>query len=98
VPAEGHHVATERQLPQFVVRLCLNCHAPLTYRQENVWDPTWRTEAHPVRCLVQGTFDLVCLWWERSPAVPMLGALWHLLVRAVIQLFHCFSLKGWDFR
>jgi hypothetical protein len=97
VPAEGHHVAGERQREGFVVRLCLNCHALLTYRQVTAWDPSWLHESHPVRCLAQGTYDLTCLWWERSPAVAMLRELLDLLVRAAVELLACLALRGWDF-
>jgi hypothetical protein len=97
VPYERHHVASKRQNVRFTVRLCLNCHALITYRQIRNWDHTWQTEEHPVRCSVQGTYDLVCLWYERSPAVEMLGELFHLLVLAFYELMAAWQLKGWDF-
>jgi hypothetical protein len=97
VPYERHHVASERQNERFKIRLCLNCHALITYRQETSWDPSWKTEDHPVRCVVQGSFDLTCLWVERSPAVEMLRELVHFLVLAFCEVVASLGLKGWDF-
>jgi hypothetical protein len=67
LPGEHHHVAGERQHPGFTIPVCLNCHAVLSERQRR-WDPTWLTEPHPVRCLIQGVLDVVEVWLKRSPA------------------------------
>src|SRR5260370_7455990 len=61
VPGQFHHSASQRQHPALGLHLCLNCHAILTHRQENMWRPDWKTEAHPLRCIVQGDIHLVCL-------------------------------------
>jgi len=97
VPGEYHHIASQRQRATFGVHICLNCHAILTYRQVTRWHPTWRTEQHPVRCIVQGMLDLLCLWWQRNPAVAALGDVWRWLLLAGIEMAQCFCLVGWDF-
>jgi len=96
-PSENHHVASQDQRPSFVVRICLNCHAIVTKRQVTQWDPSWRTEQHPIRCIVQGMLDLLCLWWERNPAVAALSDMWRLILRAGIEIAGCLCLVGWDF-
>jgi len=96
-PSEYHHIASKRQRATFGVRICLNCHAILTQRQLTAWDPSWRTEHHPVRCIVQGMIDFLCLCWERSPAVAMLHDMLSLLARASIEIAACLRLTGWDF-
>ena len=76
VPAQWHHPATERQQERYAalkhlgILICLNCHGILTERQCKAWDQGWRKEDHPVRCTLQGTYDVLWLWWERS------GRLW----------------------
>src|SRR5262245_32635773 len=42
VPSEFHHVASKRQHAAFGLRLCLNCHAIVTHRQETAWHPSWK--------------------------------------------------------
>jgi hypothetical protein len=83
-PGEQHHVASERQLPQFTIPVCLNCHALLSTRQYR-WPREWKTEPHPVRCLVQGVHDVVCLWLERSPVMrePAMAASCRALLAAL---------------
>lgn len=74
VPAQWHHLASERQQQRHMafkylgILLCLNCHGILTDRQSTAWDPSWKTENHPVRCTIQGTYDVLWLLWERSRA------------------------------
>ncbi len=66
IPAEFHHLAGRRQHATLGLRLCLVCHKIATDRQVSSWDPSWRTESHAWRCIVQGVLDLVWLWWMRS--------------------------------
>jgi hypothetical protein len=97
VPSHFHHIASERQHPTFGITICLNCHAIVTYRQMTKWHPTWRTEPHPIRCIVQGMLDMLCLWWERNPAVAAVSDMWRVILRAGIEIVGCLYLAGWDF-
>lgn len=105
VPAQWHHLAGERQQSRYAalthvgILLCLNCHGILTLRQSTGWEPTWSTEQHPVRCTVQGIYDVLWLWWQRS------GVLWwnhqvaelaHVVWLAALALFHLWGLRGWE--
>lgn len=65
-PSEAHHVASKRQHPTLTLTVCLNCHRLLSQRQYR-WHPAWKSEAHPLRYLAQGVYDVLCLWRERSP-------------------------------
>jgi hypothetical protein len=95
VPSEFHHVATERQHPTFGLRLCLNCHAILTRHQVNDWHPSWKTEKHPVRCVLQGLIDLIWLWLRRSHSGWSLVELAKLCLEAGWSLLALFGLVGW---
>jgi hypothetical protein len=79
----------------------LNCHGIITHRQRDGWDPSWKTEAHPVRCTVQGVYDLVWLWWQRSDRRlwdQQLGELAHVAWLALLALLDLWGLRGWDDR
>ena len=80
LPSEIHHVASERQCPSLIICVCLNCHRILSQRQYQ-WHSAWRSEAHPLRYLVQGVLDVITLWFERSPAAEqcrdLFAMLWH---------------------
>lgn len=39
LPLEGHHVEMRRNNPDWIINICLNCHAELTDRQL-AWDTT----------------------------------------------------------
>jgi hypothetical protein len=99
VPAQWHHVAGARQSSSPALYVCLNCHGILTDRQRNVWDPSWKTEAHPVRCLAQGLYDLFWLWWLRS-GVHMwrrqLAELVHVVWLGFLALAQQWGLRGWN--
>ena len=69
-PSELHHVASERQHPILTLPVCLNCHRLLSQRQYR-WHPAWKRETHSWRYLAQGVYDVLCLWWERSPVAEM---------------------------
>ncbi len=84
-PSELHHVASARQHPTLTTPLCLNCHRILSQRQYR-WHRAWRTEAHPVRYVVQGVLDVVALWFERSPVAKHCTGLFSLLVGAALYL------------
>ncbi len=81
-PVEDHHIASRRQHPTLTIRVCLNCHSLLSLRQYQWLDAgnDWRKESHPVRCILQGVYDVVSLWLERSPAADaardLLAMLW----------------------
>jgi len=87
-PSELHHVASERQHPTLTLCVCLNCHRILSVRQYR-WHPAWRTEAHPVRYIIQGVLDVVTLWLQRSPAAEQCRELFALLGRAALCLLPC---------
>jgi hypothetical protein len=95
-PSEFHHVATERQHPTFGLKVCLNCHAILTKRQMNDWPPSWKTEPHRLRCLVQGLIDVVGLWLRRSHSGWSLRELAKLCWQAGWSLMGVFGLVGWS--
>src|SRR5262249_21326008 len=95
VPSEFHHVASKRQHGAFGLRLCLNCHAILTHRQETAWHPSWKIEPHRVRCIVQGLLDVLWLWLRRSHSAWALGQLAQLCAQAGWSLFDAFGLVGW---
>jgi len=61
---EIHHVASQRQHATLTLRICLNCHSRLS-AQQRTWPPAWRTESHPVCCIVQGVYDVLVLWCEK---------------------------------
>jgi hypothetical protein len=95
VPSEFHHVASERQHATVGLQVCLNCHAILTKRQMTAWDPSWKNEKHPVRCLFQGMFDLFWLCLHRSHALWALGQFAKLCMQAGWALFEEFGLVDW---
>lgn len=99
VPAQFHHIASERQHPMLGLRLCLVCHKILTDRQVSAWHPSWRVASHPVRCIVQGMLDLLWLWWQRSgwrwwerQVSELARVVWH----ALVELFGLVGLSGWE--
>jgi hypothetical protein len=99
VPAQWHHVAGERQYPRLGKDICLNCHGIITHRQSTGWDPSWKTEAHPVRCIAQGMYDLFWLWWQRSGVHvwrTQLAELVHVAWLALLALTEQWGLRGWD--
>jgi hypothetical protein len=104
VPAQWHHVAgkrqgTTRQLKELGLLLCLNCHGIITERQRDGWDPSWKDEDHPVRCTVQGVYDLFWLWWQRSGRRvwdEQLAELAHMVRVGVLALLQLWGLRGWD--
>ena len=99
VPGEFHHVASARQHATFGLRVCLNCHAILTLRQETAWHQSWQKEDHPVRCMVQGLHDVFWLWWHRSHSGWSLGQLARLCVQACWALtgtYHVIGWAGWE--
>lgn len=95
VPGQFHHVASARQYARLGLRLCLNCHAILTYRQMAAWDASWRTEAHPLRCLTQGLLDVLWLWWQRSDVSWSLREVARLAWLAGLALGETIGVKGW---
>src|SRR5262249_6549895 len=95
MPGEFHHVASWRQHRTFGLHVCLNCHAILTRRQTDEWPPSWRTEPHLVRCLVQGLLDVLGLWLRRSHSGWSLGELAKLVAQAFWALFAAGGLVGW---
>ncbi len=97
VPGQFHHSASQRQHPALGLHLCLNCHAILTHRQENMWRPDWKTEAHPLRCIVQGDIDLVLLCLRRNPGNGVSHELIAFLWRSFLALFDGCGLVGWAF-
>jgi hypothetical protein len=105
VPAQWHHLASERQQKKYValkhvgILLCLNCHGILTERQCTGWDPSWRTEQHPVRCTVQGTYDVLWLWWQRSGMLwwnHQFGELAHVVWTTLLALLQYWGLRTWE--
>jgi hypothetical protein len=82
-PSESHHVASKRQHPTLTLPVCLNCHRILSRRQYR-WHPSWRTGAHPLRYLIQGVYDVMCLWLERSPVAEQCRELLTMLGRAAL--------------
>lgn len=82
-PSEQHHVASKRQHPTLTLPVCLNCHAILSQRQYN-WPPAWRSEAHKLRCVIQGVYDVLCLWLERSPVAENCRDLFVMLEQAAL--------------
>jgi hypothetical protein len=66
--------------------VCLNCHRLLSNRQHR-WHPAWLTEAHPTRYLIQGVYDVLMLWLERSPDAERYGGLVILLFCAALHVF-----------
>jgi hypothetical protein len=99
VPAQWHHLAGERQHKQLRILICLNCHGIITVRQCTGWHPSWKTEPHPVRCIVQGVYDLLWLWWQRSGVYWwrwQLAELAHVVRLAFLALLDVWGLRGWD--
>ncbi len=100
VPAQSHHIASKRQNEHVVIRICLSCHIILTKRQCTCWDPSWKTESHPVRCLVQGLADLIWLWWQRSGLTlwrNQLGEIAHVAWVSLLSLANqVWGLRGWE--
>jgi hypothetical protein len=99
VPAQSHHVAGVRQHRTLCILLCLNCHGIATARQCTDLDPPWKTEHHPVRCIVQGVYDLLWLWWQRSGRFVwewQLAELVRLVWLALLALADIWGLRGWD--
>jgi hypothetical protein len=103
VPAQWHHPATERQqikhvaLKHLGILVCLNCHGILTERQCKAWDQGWRKEDRPVVCTVQGTYDVVWLWWMRSGRLwweQQCGELAHLVLIVLLGLLQYVGLRG----
>lgn len=95
VPGEFHHVASKRQHVTFGLYVCLNCHAILTWRQETAWHPSWKTEPHLGRCVLQGLIDVFGLWLRRSHSGWSLGELAKLCWQAGWSLMGIFGLVGW---
>jgi hypothetical protein len=83
LPSELHHVASARQCPTLTLRVCLNCHRLLSERQYR-WHPAWRTESHPLRCVVQGVCDVLALWLQRSPVAEQCRDLFAMLGHAAL--------------
>lgn len=76
VPSELHHVAGERHCSWLVLRVCLNCHMQLTYRQVCAWPASWRETGRQemtVRAIGQGVYDVLALWWTQSGAATFAG-------------------------
>jgi hypothetical protein len=99
IPAQWHHIAGERQQRSLRMLICLNCHAIITSRQCSGWDPSWKTESHPVRCIVQGTHDVVWLWWQRSGVYWwqwQVAELVHVVWLALLALLDLWGLRGWE--
>ncbi|MGO8948001.1 MAG: hypothetical protein ACLQUY_10130 [Ktedonobacterales bacterium] len=82
-PSEQHHVASKRQQVTLTLPVCLNCHAILSQRQYR-WPHDWRTEAHQLRCVIQGVYDVLCLWLERSPVAECCRDLFLMLEQAAL--------------
>jgi hypothetical protein len=98
VAPDLHHIAGRRQHPTFALDVCLTCHDILSARQRTRWDPSWKTEAHPVRCIVQGVFDLVMLWWQRSGRRlwrQQVAELLRVVALAALAIAECYRLRGW---
>jgi hypothetical protein len=95
LPSEFHHVASKRQHASFGLRLCLNCHAILTTRQETAWPASWKTEPHPICCIIQGLLDILWLWLRRSHSGWALMELAKLCAQAGWSLLGAFGLVGW---
>jgi hypothetical protein len=104
VPAQWHHLATERQQARYTalkplgVLVCLNCHGILTERQCNTWEQSWKKDEHPVRCTIQGTADLLWLWWERSGRLvweQQCAELVHVVWTVFLGLLQFWGLRGW---
>jgi hypothetical protein len=95
VPSEFHHVASVRQHRTLGLRVCLNCHAILTLRQETAWPPSWKTEAHLVRCILQGLTDAIWLWLQRSHSGWSLAELAKLCGQAFWAVASSCGLNGW---
>jgi hypothetical protein len=104
VPAQLHHVASERHHKTFASYVCLSCHAILTGRQCAAWEPSWKTQDGTlirVRCIIQGTVDVGWLTWQRSGRqtwrqlwASQLRELFHLLFLALRALAEVFGLVG----
>jgi len=92
-PFEVHHVATRRQWRNLTLRICRVCHVELTQRQYR-WRMNWRAEQHPVSSIMQGVADALAVWYDRSPFVEPLRALFAMLVSAGIALLACFRLDA----
>jgi hypothetical protein len=92
-PFEVHHVATRRQYNHLTLRVCRVCHVDLTQRQYR-WRINWRTEYRPIACVVQGVADCLAVWYDRSPFVEPLRALFTMLTSAAVALLACFRLDA----
>lgn len=103
--SEVHHVASERQHATLTVPVCLNCHSRLS-AQQRTWPPAWRTEPHPIRCIVQGVRDVLVLWCEKhSRTFAQSRELFAMLAHAALCLLSCLQpfalrdlqgLTGWN--
>jgi hypothetical protein len=81
-PFERHHVAGKRQCSWLILHVCIACHRPLTLRQKR-W--VYR-DRHPVYCIVQGCFDVLAIWRERSPFFGPMRDLLTMLVQAAFAV------------
>jgi hypothetical protein len=82
---ECHHVATKRHCSTLTLDVCIPCHQQLSHRQTR-WYPGWRVEARPVYCITQGCWDVLAVWYERSPVVDAVRDLLSMLFSAAILL------------
>jgi hypothetical protein len=67
-------------------------------RQCASWDPSWKTARHPVRCICQGTYDLLWLWWQRSGVYWwhwQLAELARVVWLAGLTLADLWGFRGW---
>jgi hypothetical protein len=84
-PLECHHVATKRQCSSLTLYVCIPCHQQLSHRQTH-WYPGWRTEPHLIYCTTQGCWDVLAVWYERSPVVDAMRDLLAMLFSAATLL------------
>jgi hypothetical protein len=85
VPLERHHVATKRQCSSLTLCVCIPCHRQLSHRQ-TLWYRGWRVEPHPIYCITQGCWDVLGVWYERSPVVDAMRDLLAMLFSAAMLL------------
>ena len=92
-PLECHHVATKRQCQTLTLQVCIPCHRQLSHRQ-TLWYPSWRVEPHPISCITQGCWDVLAVWYERSPVVDAMRDLLAMLFSAAMLLLGLLGLSA----
>ncbi len=83
---EVHHVASYRTSQLDAARLP-QLPQPTLGAQQRTWPLAWRTEPHPVRCIVQGVVDVLTLWCDKhSRTFTQSRELFTMLMHAALSL------------